>query len=295
MSYRRKPSQKASQVPTVLVLGRVRARTAAIQKSLERYGIHTESVGWRASSSGLWRMGARAPHAIVMDAPPPVRADQVEFLQRLRDRWEQVPQLVITWGATPSVLTSLLAVGVDDFVSAEHAWAELVVRLRRQLRRVSALPAMVAAGPEFMQLDSGRRTVHANGRHVVLTTREFEVFRCLVERGGATLTRGEILELVWGDADERPSSPGIVGVYVLYLRRKLTKLGLAHALRTVKGEGYNFQAPGNYWAPGEASPLAGRRPRAGNLDPAVAARDGDVHVAAEPEQNPEQAVRREAL
>ncbi len=135
----------------------------------------------------------------------------------------------------------------------------------------------------------------ANGRRVVLTTREFEVLRCLVDRGGTTLTRDEILDIVWDSADARPTSPGIVGVYVLYLRRKLGKLGLAHALRTVKGEGYSFQAPGSYWAPGKVSALPGRGTDARDPDPAVAAGDGDVDVAAEPKHDPDQPVRREAL
>lgn len=295
MNPRRNPTDKTSRAPSVLVLGRARARAGAIQKALERYGIRTESLGWRASSSGLWRLGARTPEAVVMDVPPPVRADQVEFLQRLRDRWEHVPQIAITWGASPSVLTSLLAVGVDDFVSAENAWAELVVRLRRQLRRVSALAAVAITGPDAMRLDEARRLVSANGRRVALTTREFEVFRCLVENGHRTLTREAILEAVWGDGDDRPSSPGIVGVYVLYLRRKLGKLGLAHALRTVKGEGYNFQAPTDYWAPGMSSALAGSGAGAGDLDAPVAAGDGDVHVPAKTQQDADQAVRRKAL
>ncbi|MDE3216529.1 MAG: winged-helix domain-containing protein [Gemmatimonadota bacterium] len=294
MSPRRKPSSKASSLPTVLVLGRSRGRVSAIQRALERYGVRTSVLGWRASSSGLWRLGARAPQAIVLDVPPPVQADHVEFLQKLRDRWEQVPQVVVTRGASPSALTSLLAVGVDDFVSGDSGWVELVVRVRRQLRRVSALMPP-AEGPETMRLDPARRVVTANGRRVALTTRECEVLRCLVERGGAVLTREEILEIVWDNAAARPTSPGIVGVYVLYLRRKLGKLGLAHALRTVKGEGYSFQAPGGYWAPGTVSALPGRGTDARDADPAIAARDGDVDVAAEAKQNPEQPVRREAL
>ena len=265
-----------------------------MQRALERYGIHTEWLAWR-SSAALWRLGARTPHAIVMDVPPPVTADHVEFLHRLRDRWERVPQIVVTWGATPSVLTSLLAVGVDDFVSSEDGWVELVVRLRRQLRRVSALTTPFAAGPDVMQLDAARRAVTASGRRVQLTNREFEVFRCLADRGGQVLTREQILELVWGNGQDRPSSPGIVGVYVLYLRRKLSKLGLAHALRTVKGEGYTFQAPGSYWAPGDPSALSGRRSGALDRDASVAAGDRDVHVAAQAEQDPHQAIRREAL
>lgn len=283
----------------VLVLGRVRARVAIIQRALERYGVRTSTLPLRSSTSGLWRLGARVPHAIVVELPPAVTAAHVEVLLRLRDRWEQVPQIVVTSSATPSVLTSLLAVGVDDFVLSNGAWAELMVRLRRQLRRVApGVPAMTA-GPDAMQLDATRRTVTANGHRAALTSREFDVFRCLVDDGGTTLSREEILRRVWTDTDDRPASPGIIGVYILYLRRKLTKLGLAHTLHTVKGEGYCFQPPSDDWAATEPSAATARGARPGDLHaasaPAGRARDRDGDVAAEAKQNANKPVRRKAL
>lgn len=303
MSPRRKNSEVAAHVAKVLVMGRVRARVPAIRRALERYGISTSTLAWKASSSGLWRLGANVPHVIVVDIPAPVSADHVEVLQRLRDRWEHAPQIVVTAGASPSVLTSLLAVGVDDFVSNEDAWGELIVRLRRQLRRVSPLAIPMSMGPDGMQMDAARRTVSAHGRVVTLTTREFDVFRCLTESGGKVLSREDILRQVWGNAKDRPSTAGIVGVYVLYLRRKLTKLGLAHALRTIKGEGYSFQAPGDYWKPAResaASGAAGSRSGARDLHSAASARNAgatndDLDVATEPKKNSDEPVRREAL
>jgi DNA-binding response OmpR family regulator len=302
MTPRRKNSEAALRTPTVLVMGRIRARVPIIRKALERYGLTTATLAWKSSASGLWRLGAKTPQVIVVDIPPPVTADHVEMLQRLRDRWEHAPQLVVTAGASPSVLTSLLAVGVDDFVADEDAWGELIVRLRRQLRRVSPQTMPGTMGPDGMQMDAARRTVSAHGRTVSLTTREFDVFACLAESGGKILSREDILRQVWGNADDRPSTAGIVGVYILYLRRKLTKLGLAHALRTIKGEGYSFQAPGDYWAPtqGSAASAAGSRASARDLHPSTAARNAgatndDLDVAAKSEQNPNQPVRRKAL
>ncbi|HEY5219950.1 MAG TPA: hypothetical protein VIJ16_09070, partial [Gemmatimonadaceae bacterium] len=131
----RNPIQPPSQIPIVLVIGRSRARVIAVRRALDRYGISTTTMDWRAPASGLWRLGSKTPHVIVVDIPPPVTADHVDMLTRLRDRWEHAPQIALTAKAGPSVLTSLLAVGVDDFVSSENSWAELVVRLRRQLRR----------------------------------------------------------------------------------------------------------------------------------------------------------------
>ncbi|HEX8726094.1 MAG TPA: winged helix-turn-helix domain-containing protein [Gemmatimonadaceae bacterium] len=282
----------------------MRPRVAALTRALERYGITARTIGWRASSSGLWRMSAQPPNAVLLDAPPPVTAEYIEVLHRLRDRWEHAPQIVIAPGASPSVLTSLLAVGVDDFVATDESTAEVIIRLRRQLRRVLPLATPMTMGPDGMQLDAARRTVSANGRSVTLTTTEFNVFRCLTDSGGTTLTREQILRCVWGDTADGPATPGIVGVYVLYLRRKLVKVGLAHALRTVKGEGYRFQAPGEYWAPARsltpAGGSSGTRAGAGDLHPSAVARDSaaandDLDVAAQPKKNPDQPVRRKAL
>ncbi len=306
MSPRRKPDRIPSQLPTVLIVGRVRSRVATLERALGRYGIFTTTLAWRSSAAGLWRLGAKTPHVIVADLPPPIAADHVEALQRLRDRWERVPQVVVTSEANASVLTSLLAVGVDDFVSCDGdwAWGELIVRIRRQFRQAAPMAGPLSVGPDGMQLDPASRTVSANGQHVTLTTREFAVFRCLVDSGGATLSREDVLQQVWGDAEECPPTPGIVGVYVLYLRRKLGKVGLAQALRTVKGKGYSFQSPGRYWeadaGSAPASARAGGRSRSGDLHSTATtgnarAANDDLDVSTEPKKNSDQAVRRKAL
>lgn len=308
MSPRRKPDRIPSQLPTVLIVGRSRSRVTTLERALGRYGIFTTTLAWRSSAAGLWRLGAKTPHVIVVDLPPPITADHVEALQRLRDRWEHAPQVVVTSEANASVLTSLLAVGVDDFVSCDGnwAWGELIVRIRRQLRRAAPAAGPLSVGPDGMRLDAAKRTVSANGQHVTLTTREFEVFRCLVEGGGGTLSREDVLRQVWGDAEDCPPTPGIVGVYVLYLRRKLGKVGLAQALRTVKGKGYSFQAPGRYWDPSAAagsapaSARARRRSRSRNLHPSpttgnARAANDDLDVSSETKKDSDKAVRRKAL
>lgn len=304
MKQRSTPRPYGPPLPTVLVIGRVRARVAADQRLLERYGLVTVTLAWKATTSGLWRLGAMAPDAVVVDIPPPVTADHIEVLHRLRDRWDTVPQIVVTSGASSSVLTSLLAVGVDDFVCGDNRSAELVVRLRRQLRRVSPHALPMPLGSETLEYDGVRRTVAANGRCIALTSREFEVFRCLIETPDTLLSREQILERVWGKGHDQPGASGIVGVYVLYLRRKLAKLGLAHALRTVKGKGYAFLAPSSYWtsAPNSATATSGSPLGLGHRDlhaaspgQAGGAPNDDLDVSAKPKEHADQPVRREAL
>lgn len=304
MKQRSTPRQNAAPAPTVLVIGRVRARVSAIQRLLERYGLPTVTLAWKATASGLWRLGALPPDAVVVDVAPPVTADHIEVLHRLRDRWEAVPQIVVTPGASASVLTSLLAVGVDDFVCGDNRSSELVVRLRRQLRRVSPRALPMPLGSETVEYDDIRRTVAANGRRITLTSREFEVFRCLVDNADTLLSREEILERVWGKSHDQLGASGIVGVYVLYLRRKLAKLGLAHALRTVKGKGYAFLAPSSYWtsvpSSATASPSASLGLGNGDLHASSTGRargasNDDLDVPAQPEEHADQPVRREAL
>jgi DNA-binding winged helix-turn-helix (wHTH) protein len=176
------------------------------------------------------------------------------------------------------------------------------VRVRRELRRVAPLLRPAAAGPDNVQIDAARRVVSAHGRSITLTTREFAVFRCLTESSGATLSREEILRRAWGDQKYRPST-GIVGVYVLYVRRKLTKLGLAHTLRTVKGQGYSFTMPGEYWTPGiDLAATTAARSRSRRRDLHATARAGragaandDLDVATQPQKHANQPVRRKAL
>ncbi|RKQ34893.1 winged helix-turn-helix domain-containing protein [Kocuria tytonis] len=86
-------------------------------------------------------------------------------------------------------------------------------------------------------IDLSRREVFLDGDLLNLTHREFELLNYLVENGTRTVGRTELLENLWGDAEEVPSERTI-DVHVRRLRSKLGRL--ANTVRTVRGQGYRF-------------------------------------------------------
>lgn len=140
-----------------------------------------------------------------------------------------------------------LELGADDYVTKPFRPRELAARLRALYRRVAAtsddvLPPPTGTAPDFIiygyQLFlQERRLVDAEGRDVVLTAAEFDVFVALLEFRGKLASREQIIELVrrrnWS-GNER-AIDGIVS----RLRRKLPVEGnRPHFIRTVHGAGY---------------------------------------------------------
>jgi DNA-binding response OmpR family regulator len=85
----------------------------------------------------------------------------------------------------------------------------------------------------------GRRVERA-GVPIRLTSTEFDLLAFFMRHPGQVLTRSELLRAVWGYPDDVDS--GVVGVYVGYLRRKLTVAGDPAPIETIRSVGYRLQA-----------------------------------------------------
>ena len=89
-------------------------------------------------------------------------------------------------------------------------------------------------------VDPARRSVHRGGRQVELTRREFELLEELARHRNVVLSRGQLLERVWGYDFEVDGN--VVDVFVGYLRRKLEADGEPRMIHTVRGVGFVLRA-----------------------------------------------------
>lgn len=97
--------------------------------------------------------------------------------------------------------------------------------------------AAADARPSGVLIDLARREVHLDGETLNLTFKEFELLNYLVENGTRTVSRDELLESLWRNAEEVPNERTID----VHIRRLRSKLGrLANTVRTVRGQGYRF-------------------------------------------------------
>jgi two-component system, OmpR family, alkaline phosphatase synthesis response regulator PhoP len=197
----------------------------------------------RDGDAGLLRASAEAFDLVLLDAMLP-RRNGFDVLRELRARGVGTPVLMLTARGQVSDKVRGLKLGADDYVTKPFDNAELLARIEARLRPASAGPAPAAARAPIsvrdVTIDVRAAEVRKAGRTVDLSPREFHLLRYFVDHRGATLSRSELLQHVWGyDADV---STRTVDVHVAWLRRKLEDDPRhPQLITTVHGMGYRLE------------------------------------------------------
>jgi two-component system response regulator RegX3 len=139
-----------------------------------------------------------------------------------------------------------LELGADDYVTKPYSARELIARIRAVLRRggddaEAALggPAVLAAGP--VRMDVERHTVAVAGEEIPLPLKEFDLLEYLLRNVGRVLTRGQLIDRVWGA--DYVGDTKTLDVHVKRLRAKIEPDPSApQHLLTVRGLGYKYDA-----------------------------------------------------
>ena len=87
-------------------------------------------------------------------------------------------------------------------------------------------------------VDPGRKKVFADGENTELTYKEFELLQYLIEHEGSTISRREIIDVIWNDGEGEVPNDRTIDVHVRRLRAKIA--GYEDIIRTVRGGGYRF-------------------------------------------------------
>jgi two-component system response regulator MprA len=221
----------------ILVVDDDRAVRESLRRSLEFNGYKVELASDGAQA--LEAIIASRPDAMVLDVMMP-RLDGLEVARRLRSTGDDLPILVLTARDTVSDRVSGLDAGADDYLPKPFALEELLARLRALLRRaIPDVPGGAAAEAlsfANLTLDPGTREVRRGEREISLTRTEFALLELFLSYPKHVLTRGRILEEVWGY--DFPTSGNALEVYVGYLRRKTEAEGESRLIHTVRGVGY---------------------------------------------------------
>ena len=164
----------------------------------------------------------------------------VDVLRSLRQR-SSVPVIMLT--AKDSEIDKVvgLEVGADDYVTKPYSGRELLARIKAVLRRLSEpeelVPSTVESGP--VRMDVERHTVQVDGEPVSLPLKEFELLEMLLRNAGRVLTRGQLIDRVWGS--DYVGDTKTLDVHIKRLRAKIEPdpAKPVHIV-TVRGLGYKF-------------------------------------------------------
>lgn len=166
----------------------------------------------------------------------------MEVCRKLREV-SSVPIIMLT--AKDSELDKVLGLelGADDYVTKPYSARELIARIRAVLRRRSAetdstTEPVLQGGPVRMDID--RHVVTVNGEEISMPLKEFELLEILLRNVGRVMTRGQLIERVWGA--DYVGDTKTLDVHIKRLRSKIEPDSSApQYVVTVRGLGYKFE------------------------------------------------------
>jgi two-component system, OmpR family, response regulator RegX3 len=223
----------------VLVVEDEESFSDALSYMLRKEGFEVSVAG--TGTSALTEFDRSGADIVLLDLMLPEMSG-TEVCRQLRQR-SHVPIIMVT--ARDSEIDKVvgLEIGADDYVTKPYSPRELVARIRAVLRRqtvdVAELSApTLAAGP--VRMDVERHVVTVDGEAVQLPLKEFELLELLLRNAGRVLTRGQLIDRVWGA--DYVGDTKTLDVHVKRLRSKVEPEPSApRYIVTVRGLGYKFE------------------------------------------------------
>lgn len=201
----------------------------------EKFTVTHESNGQRADQL----LTIQKYDLLILDLGLP-GMDGAEVLNRLRQRGNTMPVLVLTARNTLIDRVQGLDSGADDYMAKPFDLRELEARIRALLRRrQTAAGAQLQVGELCM--DTVGQCASLNNAPLDLLARELSVLKVLMQNAGRVVRKESLCEQISSDDDGDEVSVNAVEVYVHRLRKKLEPGGVN--IRTLRGLGYMLEMP----------------------------------------------------
>lgn len=210
------------------------------QRDVIAYNLAAEGYGVAEAQDGeeaLLLVAENPPDLVILDWMMP-NLSGIEVCRRLKadPATRAIPVIMLSARLDVPDRVHGLETGADDYVGKPYSVAELMARIRANLRR--AHPAAAGVVLEFadLRLDAETHRVTRAGHEIELSPTEFRLLATLMEKPGQVLSRERLLDRVWGRDIHVESRT--VDVHVGRLRKALCQHGGDDLLRTVRGAGY---------------------------------------------------------
>ncbi len=164
-------------------------------------------------------------------------ATGLDLTRTVRERYPQLPVLLLTARSEEEDRVRGLRTGADDYVVKPFSPREVMARVGALLRRVGVKEVF---SQQALEIGAAARTVTLAGADVPLSRTEFDLLLTLARHSGVVFTRDRLLERVWGP--EFVGTERVVDVNIQTLRRKLgDDADAPRFIETVRGVGYRFR------------------------------------------------------
>lgn len=227
----------------VLVIEDEESFREALEFILTKEGFQIESAA--SGPDGIAAFDKYNPDIILLDLMLPGMSG-TDVCKSIRAK-SNVPIIMLTAKDAEVDKVVGLEVGADDYVTKPFSSPELIARIRAVLRRGSSEPRVVdediiELGP--IKLDIARHSVQVNSQEVTMPLKEFEVLEYLMENSGRVLTRGQLMDRIWGS--NYVGDGKTLDVHIKRIRSKIEQdPANPKLLHTVRGLGYKFEVSTN--------------------------------------------------
>lgn len=181
-------------------------------------------------------------HLVLLDVMMP-QMDGITTMAKIREE-SNVPIILLTAKSEDSDKILGLSVGADDYVTKPFNPAEVLARVKSQLRRYMQLgggevkPTVIRTGG--LELDDGAKSVTVDGEPAMLTPREYDILRLLMQNQGNVFSPQEIYKKIW--KEEPLGAENAIAVHIRHIREKI-EINPADPryLKVVWGKGYKME------------------------------------------------------
>ena len=223
----------------VLVIEDEESFRDALQFMLSREGF--DVVLAADGAEGMKQFDSKNPDIVLLDLMLP-EVSGTEVCKYIRTK-SNVPVIMLTAKDTEIDKVVGLELGADDYVTKPFSTRELLARIKAVLRRGTDVEfdsvGAVEGGP--IRMDVERHALSVNGEAVSMPLKEFELLEFLMRNSGRVLTRGQLMDRVWGS--NYVGDGKTLDVHVQRIRSKIEPDPANPVyLTTVRGLGYRFEA-----------------------------------------------------
>ncbi|ADH93349.1 Sensory transduction protein regX3 [Arcanobacterium haemolyticum] len=209
-----------------------------------RFNLNRDGYDVLTASNGVQALDVyKKADVILLDLMLPEMSGE-DVCRKIRQH-SSVPIIMVTAKESEIDKVVGLEIGADDYVTKPYSYRELVARIRAILRRTGAEPATEEPQPITIgrvTIDPVAHVVYVDHQPISMPLREYELLEYLMENAGRVVTRGQILDRIWGIGYVGDSKT--LDVHVKRIRSKIEKDPVNPSLLvTVRGVGYKIVTP----------------------------------------------------